>query len=66
MTLTIEYGRDREGRVTATTSAKRGLLARGKSRVEAASNLLAMVDLIERKHGRADAAPTAVVYENVA
>ena len=66
MTLTIKYGKDREGRDTAMTPSKRGLLARGKSKVEAARNLMAMVDLIERKHGRADAAPTAVVYENVA
>ena len=66
MTLTIEYGKDGEGRVTATTPSRRGLLARGKSRFEAARNLMAMIELIERRHCHADAAPTAVVYENVA
>lgn len=66
MTMTIEYGKDREGYDTATTPAKRGLLARGKSKVDAARNLMAMIALIERRHGRADAAPSAVVYDNVA
>lgn len=64
--LTSEYGKDGEGGDTATTPSRSGLLARGKSRVEAARNLMAMIELIERRHGRPDAAPTAVVYENLA
>lgn len=65
MTLSIEYGKDGEGGDTATTPSRSGLLARGKSGGETARNLIAMIELIERRYGRPDAAPTAVVYEDL-
>lgn len=63
MKLNIDYGKDREGRHTATSRDFRGLLARGKSDAEAAHNLMKMVELIELRRGHADAAPSAVIYD---
>jgi predicted RNase H-like HicB family nuclease len=66
MNVRITYGRDGAGMHTAQSPQYRGLLARGKSDAEAARNLQAMIELVERSRGHANAAPTELIYDNVA
>ncbi len=66
MRVKIEYGKDAAGLHTARTPQYRGLLARGQSDSEAARKLMSMIELVEKSHGRKDAAPVELIYAHVA
>jgi hypothetical protein len=62
----LVHGMDAEGRCTARSPQYRGLIARGVTDDEAARNLLAMIELVDRHRGHKRTAPSHVVCDNVA